>query len=55
MVPGLAGRPEGPFGDFYMWADNDLGYAGAPIILADTEVSNWTWDPVRGQYFWHRF
>ena len=48
-------EPEGPFGDFYMWADNDTGYAGAPIIFSDTEVSNWTWDPVRGQYFWHRF
>lgn len=21
----------------------------------DTEVSNWTFDPVRKQYFWHRF
>ena len=21
----------------------------------DTEPSNWTWDPVRQQYFWHRF
>jgi len=38
-----------------MWADDDTGYAGAPIIFSDTEVSNWTWDPVRGQYFWHRF
>jgi maltose alpha-D-glucosyltransferase/alpha-amylase len=35
--------------------DNDAGYAGAPIIFSDTEVSNWTRDPVRGQHFWHRF
>src|SRR5204862_365011 len=21
----------------------------------DTEVSNWTWDPIAGQYYWHRF
>jgi len=40
-------EPEGPLGNFYMWADNDTGYAGAPIIFSDTEVSNWTWDPMR--------
>ena len=28
---------------------------GPRIIFTDTETSNWTWDPVRGQYFWHRF
>ena len=25
------------------------------IIFIDTESSNWTWDPVAGQYYWHRF
>ncbi|MEZ5258164.1 MAG: alpha-amylase family glycosyl hydrolase [Ilumatobacteraceae bacterium] len=25
------------------------------IIFSDFETSNWTWDPVAGQYFWHRF
>ena len=47
--------PDGPYGDFYMWADNDLGYPGARVIFVDTEHSNWTWDPVRKQYFFHRF
>jgi len=47
--------PDGPYGDFYVWADDDEGYADARIIFVDTETSNWTWDPVRGQYFWHRF
>jgi maltose alpha-D-glucosyltransferase / alpha-amylase len=47
--------PNGPFGDFYVWSDSDEGYPGTRIIFVDTEVSNWTWDPVRGQYFWHRF
>lgn len=47
--------PEGPFGDFYVWSDTDDTYADARIIFVDTESSNWTWDPVRGQYFWHRF
>jgi len=41
--------------DMYVWSDTDTKYAGTRIIFTDTEVSNWTWDPVAGQYFWHRF
>jgi maltose alpha-D-glucosyltransferase / alpha-amylase len=48
-------EPHGPFGDYYVWADTDEAYAGAPVIFADTEISNWTFDPVRTQYYWHRF
>ncbi|WP_068397295.1 maltose alpha-D-glucosyltransferase [Kribbia dieselivorans] len=47
--------PDGPFGDFYVWADTDEKYADARIIFVDTEVSNWTFDPIRRQFFWHRF
>jgi maltose alpha-D-glucosyltransferase/alpha-amylase len=47
--------PEGPFGDFYVWSDTDEPYSDARIIFIDTEVSNWTFDPVRRQFFWHRF
>ncbi|WP_124039831.1 maltose alpha-D-glucosyltransferase [Neoactinobaculum massilliense] len=48
-------HPEGPYGDFYVWADDDAGYPDARIIFVDTETSNWTFDPVRRQYYWHRF
>ncbi|MGW9048135.1 maltose alpha-D-glucosyltransferase [Streptomyces lydicus] len=48
-------NPEGPYGDFYVWADDDKGYPDARIIFVDTEESNWAYDPVRGQYYWHRF
>ncbi|WP_263264634.1 maltose alpha-D-glucosyltransferase [Pseudomonas sp. RIT-PI-S] len=41
--------------DFYVWSDDDKKYDGTRIIFLDTEKSNWTWDPVAGQYFWHRF
>ena len=41
--------------DFYVWSDDDHKYDGTRIIFIDTEKSNWTWDPVAGQYFWHRF
>jgi len=47
--------PEGPYGDFYVWSDDDTRYPDARIIFVDTETSNWTFDPVRRQYFWHRF
>src|SRR5690606_18970565 len=47
--------PEGPFGDFYVWSDTDDRYSAARISCIDTETSNWTYDPVRGQYYWHRF
>ena len=47
--------PEGPYGDWYVWGDDDTRWSEARIIFLDTEPSNWTWDPVRGQYYWHRF
>jgi maltose alpha-D-glucosyltransferase/alpha-amylase len=48
--------PKGsPERDYYVWSDVDSKYAGTRIIFTDTEKSNWTFDPVAGQYYWHRF
>ncbi|WP_433045456.1 maltose alpha-D-glucosyltransferase [Dactylosporangium sp. CS-033363] len=47
--------PDGPYGDYYVWSDTDKAYGDARIIFVDTEESNWTFDPVRRQFFWHRF
>ncbi len=41
--------------DWYVWSDSDQRYSGTRIIFLDTEPSNWTFDPLRGQYYWHRF
>ncbi len=41
--------------DWYVWSDTDQRYRDARIIFLDTEPSNWTYDPLRGQYYWHRF
>jgi maltose alpha-D-glucosyltransferase/alpha-amylase len=41
--------------NFYVWSDTDQKYDGTRVIFLDTEKSNWTWDPVAGAYFWHRF
>jgi len=48
-------RPGSPARNFYVWNDNDEKYKDARIIFKDFETSNWTWDPVANQYFWHRF
>lgn len=47
--------PDGPYGDFYVWSDTDEPYSDARIIFIDTEDSNWTYEPRRKQYYWHRF
>ncbi len=47
--------PGGPYGDFYVWSDDDTRYPDARIIFVDTEKSNWSWDAERRQYYWHRF
>jgi maltose alpha-D-glucosyltransferase/alpha-amylase len=41
--------------DWYVWSDTPEKYAETRIIFVDTETSNWTWDPVAKQYYWHRF
>jgi maltose alpha-D-glucosyltransferase/alpha-amylase len=48
--------PKGsPERDYYVWSDTDEQYKGTRIIYTDTEDSNWTFDPVAGQFYWHRF
>ncbi len=47
--------PDNPKRDWYVWSDTPDRYKDARIIFIDTETSNWTYDPVAGQYYWHRF
>ncbi|HEX4085022.1 MAG TPA: maltose alpha-D-glucosyltransferase [Chthoniobacteraceae bacterium] len=47
-----AGSPER---DYYVWSDAPDRYNEARIIFKDFEHSNWTYDPIAKQYFWHRF
>ncbi len=46
---------DSPERDFYVWTDDPTRYQDARIIFTDFETSNWTWDPVAEQYYWHRF
>jgi maltose alpha-D-glucosyltransferase/alpha-amylase len=41
--------------NWYVWSDTPEKYQEARIIFQDFESSNWSWDPVAGAYFWHRF
>jgi len=41
--------------NWYVWSDTPDKYAQTRIIFIDTETSNWTWDPIAKQYYWHRF
>ncbi len=47
--PGSAQR------EFYVWSDTPRRYEQARVIFSDFEQSNWSWDPVAGAYYWHRF
>jgi maltose alpha-D-glucosyltransferase / alpha-amylase len=47
--------PDSPKRDWYVWSDTDQRYLDSRIIFIDSEPSNWTWDPVAGAYYWHRF
>jgi maltose alpha-D-glucosyltransferase/alpha-amylase len=48
--------PKGsPERDFYVWTDDPTQWKDVRIIFQDFEASNWTWDPVAQQYYWHRF
>lgn len=46
---------DNPKADWYMWADDDQGYADVRVVFVDAEPSNWTFDTPRQQYYWHRF
>ncbi len=48
--------PKGsPEREYYVWTDDPTQFKDARIIFTDYEASNWTWDPIAEQYYWHRF
>jgi maltose alpha-D-glucosyltransferase/alpha-amylase len=48
-------KPKSPWRDFYVWSKTREKYRESRIIFQDFESSNWTWDSVAGEYYWHRF
>jgi maltose alpha-D-glucosyltransferase/alpha-amylase len=47
--------PDSAERNWYVWSDTPDRYPDARIIFKDFEPSNWSWDPVAGAYYWHRF
>ena len=49
--------PKGsPERDFYVWSDDASQWMDKTrVIFNDTHDSNWSWDPVAEQFYWHRF
>jgi len=46
---------DNPKADWYVWNDDDQRWPEARVVFVDVERSNWSYDPVRNQYYWHRF
>ena len=44
-----------PKRSWFVWSDTDKKYSQARVIFIDSELSNWAWEPVTRQYYWHRF
>src|SRR5271163_1188240 len=40
---------------FYVWGETPDKYRDVRIIFQDSELSNWSWDPIGKAYYWHRF
>jgi maltose alpha-D-glucosyltransferase/alpha-amylase len=48
-------KPGSAHRDFYVWSDTPDRFSEARIIFTDYETSNWAYDQVAKQYYWHRF
>ncbi len=46
---------DNPKANWYVWNDDDQRWPEARVVFVDVETSNWSWDPSRQQYYWHRF
>ncbi|HKA83815.1 MAG TPA: maltose alpha-D-glucosyltransferase [Acidimicrobiales bacterium] len=44
-----------PKADWYVWSEDSERWSEARVIFVDSEPSNWTWEPQREQFYWHRF
>jgi maltose alpha-D-glucosyltransferase / alpha-amylase len=46
---------ESPYRDYFVWSDTTERYREVRIIFSDALRSNWTFDDIAGQHYWHRF
>jgi maltose alpha-D-glucosyltransferase/alpha-amylase len=48
-------RPDSPYHDFYVWADERPAEPPGGVVFPDKENSNWAWDDQAGRWYLHRF
>ena len=41
--------------NFYVWSDTPDRFQQARVLFPEVKQSNWSYDPVAEQYYWHRF
>ena len=41
--------------NYYVWSNTNKKFPESRIIFSDAEKSNWAWDEVAHDYYWHRF
>jgi maltose alpha-D-glucosyltransferase / alpha-amylase len=44
-----------PYRDWYVWTDERPANHAEGIVFPGYQTTNWTWDDVAGQYYFHRF
>ncbi len=44
-----------PYRAWFLWSDTGTEFSRVRVIFRDEETSNWSWDEVAGQYYFHRF
>jgi maltose alpha-D-glucosyltransferase / alpha-amylase len=47
--------PGSPEREFYIWSETDQKFPETRVIFCDTEKSNWSFDLIAKQHYWHRF
>ncbi len=44
-----------PRRSWFLWSDTGKEFSRTRVIFRDVEPTNWTWDDLAGQYYFHRF
>ncbi len=55
FVKARSAKPGSKAREYYLWSDDPGAFAQARVLRPEAERANWTWDPVAGAYYFHRF
>ncbi len=46
---------DSPYRDYYLWSPTDQKFRDVRVVFVDVQNSNWTFDQMTGEYYFHRF